>query len=83
MRRSKTSRMESDEQTAKERFARNLREQREAAGYSQDRFAMHLGMSRGYYSNLERGQHWPSVWTMLRLCRGLNVTSAVLLDGIE
>lgn len=75
--------MPADEKRARERFARNLRELRAARGFSQEQFAIHADISRGYYGNIERGKHSPSLTTVVRLARALNVSVQELLEGVE
>lgn len=75
--------MEADEEEVKRRFARNLRTLREQAGFSQENFAAHIEMNRDYYGALERGQHSPTLWSIVRASRGLDTEPAKLLDGIR
>lgn len=79
---SETSWVEVDEVEIKRRFARNLRSLREQAGYSQENFAAHAGFNRDYYGALERGEHSPTLISIVRASRGLEVEPTRLIDGI-
>jgi transcriptional regulator with XRE-family HTH domain len=48
-------------------------------GYTQERFAAHAGIDRGYYGAIERGKFNLTVHTLLRISAGLNVSPAELL----
>jgi transcriptional regulator with XRE-family HTH domain len=64
-------------------FARNLREQRQRAGLSQERLAYVCNLHRTEISLLERGEREPRLSTIVRLARGLDVPPAALLEGID
>ncbi len=66
-----------------QRFAANLRAQRERAGISQERLGFRSGLHRTEISLLERGEREPRLSTIVRVARGLKVAPADLLDGIE
>ncbi len=65
-----------------ERFARNLRAARHAAGLSQEALGDACDLHRTEISLLERGGREPRLGTIIRLARALEVKPAVLLDGI-
>ena len=65
------------------RFAENLRTHRVNAGLSQERLAFVCKLHRTEISLLERGAREPRLSTVVRLARGLGVSPAALLDGIE
>jgi transcriptional regulator with XRE-family HTH domain len=66
-----------------QRFAKNLRVARAALGVSQEKVAEAAGMQTSYYSRLERAVTEPGVRTMARVARGLEVTPAQLMEGVE
>ena len=66
-----------------DRFAENLRRHRTMAGLSQERLAFVCRLHRTEISLLERGAREPRLSTIVRLARGLDVSPAALLDGIE
>ncbi len=66
-----------------ERFARNLRKERESAGLSQERLAFKCRLHRTEISLLERGIREPRLSTIIRLARGLGIPAANLLDGVR
>jgi transcriptional regulator with XRE-family HTH domain len=66
-----------------ERFARNLRAQRERRGLSQEALGYACGLHRTEVSLLERAGREPRLSTIVRLARGLGIKPAKLLDGIE
>jgi len=50
-----------------------IRKYREESGYSQDNFAYEVGLGRSYYGSLERGEINPSVMTLIKVTRALNI----------
>ncbi len=66
-----------------DRFAENLRKHRTDAGLSQERLAFVCKLHRTEISLLERGAREPRLSTLIRLARGLEISPAALLDGIE
>ncbi|HZH43202.1 MAG TPA: helix-turn-helix transcriptional regulator [Lysobacter sp.] len=54
------------------RLGKAIRARREAAGYSQEGFADHIGMHRTYYSAIERGEKNLQLDTLQRVCSGLS-----------
>ena len=57
--------------TLLQHLGKALRVRREAAGYSQEGFADHIGMHRTYYSAIERGEKNLQLDTFQRICAGL------------
>ncbi|MEI2796164.1 helix-turn-helix transcriptional regulator [Pseudoxanthomonas sp. F11] len=53
------------------KLGKAIRSRREAAGYSQEAFADHIGMHRTYYSAIERGEKNLQLDTLQKVCRGL------------
>ncbi len=68
--------------TELERFAANLRRERERQGISQEALAELAGLHRTQASKIERGLREPKLSTIAKLCRALNVTPNDLYDGI-
>jgi transcriptional regulator with XRE-family HTH domain len=66
-----------------ERFGRNLHHHRTRAGLSQAALAEICGLNRTEISLLERAAREPRVSTIVRLARGLGISPAELLDGVE
>ena len=62
------------------RFARQLRRYRTAAGFTQDRLAAKVGRGRLYLVKLEGAQREPSLVTLARLARVLEVPIGALLE---
>lgn len=65
-----------------ERFAANLRAQRERAGLSQEALGFECDLHRTEISLLERAGREPRLSTIVRLSRALKITPCDLLDGI-
>lgn len=64
-------------------FGSNLRKARHDRGLSQERLAHASGLNMTHVARIERGEREPGVRTVAKLCRGLNVSAAVLFDGID
>ena len=64
-------------------FAENLRRLRRTAGLTQQALSDRTQMESAEISRLERGGRDPQLRTLVRIARGLDVTLAELLDGIE
>lgn len=64
-------------------FGERLRAARVEGGLSQERLASACGLHRTEISLLERGAREPRLSTIVRLARGLGVTPAALLDGVD
>jgi transcriptional regulator with XRE-family HTH domain len=60
-------------------IGRCIRQLRLEQGYSQEGFALRVGLARSYYGALERGERNFSVEHLLRIARGLGVEAGVLL----
>ncbi|PCI10506.1 MAG: transcriptional regulator [Thiotrichales bacterium] len=59
-----------------------LREQRTKAGLSQEKLALECGLDRTYISLLERGQRQPTLSTLFRLAKILDVDPSVIVQSI-
>ncbi len=64
-------------------FGANLRAAREKNGLSQEAFAQRVGMDPAEIRRLESARRDPGVRVVTRLARGLDLTPAALLKGIE
>ena len=60
-----------------------IRELRRRKGFSQESFADHCGLHRTYMGGIERGEHNLTIMTALTVAKGLDITVAKLLSGIE
>ena len=59
---------------------KNMRKFRIAAGLSQDEIALRMGVEQTYVSGLERGLRNPTLLTLERAARALNVALTELLE---
>ena len=64
-------------------FAENLRRLRLAAGMTQEGLSDRTQLDAGEISRLERGARDPRLRTIVRIARGLDVSVAELLAGVE
>jgi transcriptional regulator with XRE-family HTH domain len=64
-------------------FARNLRERRLRAGFSQEALARATRLHRTEISLLERGRREPRLSTLVRLGRAFGCPPTALLENIE
>ena len=60
-------------------FGENLRKERTAKGVSQERMALDIGFDRTYISLLERGRRNPSLITMWKIARYLEIDAKDLV----
>jgi transcriptional regulator with XRE-family HTH domain len=65
------------------RFARNLRARRVEMGMSQESLGRMASLHPTEISRLERGVRDPRLATIVQVAQALDVTPAILLDGIE
>ena len=72
-----------DEQRLKEVFGQVLRKARNAAGISQEKLALQVGLDRTYISMLERGLRQPTLTTIFLLCPPLNLSSVEMLKKVQ
>lgn len=56
---------------------------RERTQFTQEAFALYIGMDRAQYSRVESGKLDIRFSTMLRVCRGLDITPSELVEGIN
>ncbi len=59
--------------------AQNIRQYREARGFSQEELAHRIGINRNYVGRLEREEHSPTVEMLERVARALGVEAYLLL----
>jgi len=64
-------------------FGANLRALRAERGYSQESFALEVGLHRTYVGGCERGEYGVSLPNLIRIARALGVAPADLLAGID
>jgi transcriptional regulator with XRE-family HTH domain len=64
-------------------FGRVLREQRTAAGVSQEALALSADVDRTFVSQIERGIRQPTLTTLCKLARALDVQPSTLVSKME
>ena len=64
-------------------FGAVVRELRRQRGLSQERFAAQAGMDRAYMGGLERGERNPSLTTIARVARGLDMSISDVMRAVE
>jgi transcriptional regulator with XRE-family HTH domain len=69
-------------QIMKKAYPNNLRLERERLGWSQEKLANHINISRSQISHWETGEQNPPLETVLRLARYFNVTVEYLFPII-
>jgi len=74
------SRIVGRKESARARFAKNLKAVRLAVGFSQERLAEEAGLHRTYIGSVERAERNVSIDNMERLAAALNVDIADLLQ---
>ncbi len=63
-------------------FGRNLRKNRETKSLTQEALAQRVDLDPTYISGIERGVRNPSIWSIARIARALNVAIADLCKGL-
>jgi transcriptional regulator with XRE-family HTH domain len=66
--------------TYAERLGAALRRERGRAGFTQEAFAIHLGLGRAYLSGVENGARNVTFTQLLRILRGLGLQPAVFFS---
>ena len=61
----------------------NLRRLRGEAGFSQESFALHAGINRGYIGDVERGQRNVSLRNLVKISRALGIPLDELLRDVR
>ena len=69
--------------TLRVRFGKAVRRRREAAGYTQESFADHIGVHRNYMGTVERGETNITLDNIERIAHGLRMTVAELMREAE
>ena len=64
-------------------FGANVREQRKAVGWTQERLAEEAGVSTLQIGFIERGENVPKLTHILRIARALGVRPGELIDEIK
>ena len=68
---------------ARQRFAQNLRAQRQRRGWSQEELGFACKLHRTEISLLERAGRDPRLSTIIRLAHGLEIPPARLLNRVD
>jgi transcriptional regulator with XRE-family HTH domain len=64
-------------------LGRAIREVRIERGFSQEGFAAHAGLDRGYYGAIERGEFNVTLSTIYKIADGLGMGAGALLSRIR
>ena len=64
-------------------FGKVLRELREANNISQEKLAEYCELDRTYISLLERGLRQPTITTIFKLAKALNIAASDLIKKVE
>ena len=64
-------------------FGKVLREIREKNHISQEKLAEHCDLDRTYISLLERGHRQPTITTIFKLSKALNISPSSLIEKVE
>lgn len=64
-------------------FGNVLRELREANHISQEKLAEYCELDRTYISLLERGLRQPTITTIFKLSKALNISPSLLIEKVE
>ena len=62
-------------------FGGRLRELRKSRGFSQEGFALHVGLDRSYLGGVERGERNISLENICLIAKALDVTAMQLFEG--
>jgi len=66
-----------------EAFGKVLREQREARGLSQEALALSASVDRTFVSQIERAIRQPTLTTLWKLARALDIQPSTLIMRVE
>lgn len=66
-----------------QQLGERVRELREQAGVSQEQLANEIGIDRTYISGIERGRRNPSIQSIYRIAKGLNISLEELFKGFN
>ncbi len=64
-------------------FGNRIRSLRTAAGLSQEKFALHIGMDRTYYASVEAGKRNISLNNIEKIAKGLDISLSELFNFPE
>jgi len=67
---------------ALERFAKNMRDERQRRGLTQERLAELADLHLTDVGRIERAKRDPGIRTVAKIAAGLGVSASVLLEGI-
>ena len=65
------------------KFGQMVRELREKKGFSQEVFADQAGVHRTYMGGIERGERNPTLTTIWKIARALNISPAAFFDQTD
>lgn len=65
-----------------EQLGQRIRELRESAGFSQERFALQIGMDRTYFASVEAGRRNISICNIKKIADGFGVSLSELFQGL-
>lgn len=68
---------------ARRSLGHRIRQLRKEQNLSVRKFALMVNLSKDYIIDIEYGRKSPSLDTLLKIAWGLDITPAVLLEGIE
>ena len=66
----------------KEQLGERIKELRNKAGLSQEKFALSIGMDRTYLASVEAGKRNIAIVNIKKIADGLNVTLSELFEGM-
>lgn len=64
-------------------FGQVLRRLRKEAGLSQEQLALEAGLQRNYISMMELGNYQPTLTTIFKLSRALNIQASQIIQMLE
>lgn len=64
-------------------ISKNVKAKRKEAGITQSKLADKCGLSLTYISHVEQGLKWPSVKTVNKIARALNIPPSFILSDTE
>ena len=64
-------------------FESHIRKLRTEKGFSQEKFALHIGMDRTYYASVEAGKRNISIINIQKIANGLDISLSKMFEGIE
>lgn len=64
-------------------FGKRIRELRQQANLSQEKFALSIGMDRTYYASVENGKRNIALENILKIANGLGITLEELFKDVK